>query len=433
MTVEADAIASAIGWGDDALRALDRLISRHGANAIAFGVLLGFDDDFVEVEEEAERTDHKIGEDAPISEEAHDNADANTHGGDGNSGECEHAAEKSANDRDGFDSACDAGTIEDTPDCHEHEAAGYDVIDGMPGFSDLSAKAGMPTDRGDCGTDEVTEGMGSRPIDCNSMLADDKPDGTRCPAMGGMESIDGNTREPKASQGDAGAPEADFHSASSGCVVKVSQALAKVSEVARIARALSRLMADATRHEASPLFDGKRVVHELVTRQFRVHRMRRDVPAVKGLLVLYDVSGSCDWIADRTWGIAESLAKRYDGFYAAKTPAIGRDCSEGSLSPSDIVGRNNKRFSKLPPIVGKGHGDDVSGWVLLKAAGISHILVFGDAHGTAGYRAAFEAGIRILWVNPNKNIAPYDKSWCEYALINDGDIAEAVEKLTLRR
>jgi hypothetical protein len=175
------------------------------------------------------------------------------------------------------------------------------------------------------------------------------------------------------------------------------------------------------------------VVRELVTRQVRLHRMRRDVPAVRGLLVLYDVSGSCDWIAARTWGIAAALASRYSGLYAAATPAPGIGHAEGSLAPAEIVGRGAYRFRRLSPIVGSGHGDDVDGWARLKAAGISHLLVLGDGHGARGYRAAAESGIRVLWCNPNEDIAPANTAWCAaYTIIANGDIAAAVETLARR-
>jgi hypothetical protein len=434
MTTEADAIVRAIGWGDDAMRTLDRLISRYGAGAVAFDILYEADSVFVEVEEieEADRTDHEIGEDAPVSDGAHIDADADTHGGDGNSGECEHAAERAAEGRDASDSACHSSATGDTPDGRERDAASDDASNGGTlELDDSSAQAGKPTDQGDDGADKVTEGMGSHPTDGHSTDADEEPDGDRCPAKGDVEAVDGNMREPQASDGDAGAPEADSQGASGGCVVRVSPSLARVTEVARIARALSRLMADAARPEPSPLWDGKRVVRELVTRQARLHRMRRDVPAIKGLLVLYDVSGSCEWIAARTWGIAEALAKRYSAFYAAQTPAAG--AAEGSISPASIICRDAYRLARLAPIIGGGHGDDVSGWRRIEAAGISHILVFGDAHGTAGYRAAAEAGIRVLWANPNARIAPIDTAWCDYTFIADGDIAAAVETLARRK
>jgi len=437
MDSEAQFIVRRIGWGDEALSTLDRLISKHGPNAFAADILQP-KDDWIE-ENRADRTNHKVGEDAPISDGAHTNPDADTHGGDGNSGECDHAAEKAAENRAGSDSACKAGATGDTPSGHEDGAVGADVSDdGTPGPAHSSADAGQPTGRGDSGADEVTEGMGSHTIDRSSSSADKEPVGTRCPATGDEEAGDGSWSEPEAA-GDAGAPEADSQSASGssrrhgdcsgegGGALKVSPLLARVTQVARIARALSRLMADATRPEPSPLWDGKRVVRELVSRQVRLHRMRRDVPAVKGLLVLYDVSGSCAWIADRTFGIAEALAKRYSRLFAAPTPSpFG---GEGSLDPTQIIGRDVKRFAKLPPILGYGYGDDVTGWRRLKAAGISHILVFGDAHGTAGYQAAAEAGIRVLWANPNPNIAPDATDWCDYTLISDDDIAAAVEKL----
>jgi hypothetical protein len=135
--------------------------------------------------------------------------------------------------------------------------------------------------------------------------------------------------------------------------------------------------------------------------------------------------------ARRACGIAAALAARCSGFYAAATPASG-DNAEGSLYPSSIVGRGAHRFTRLAPIIGNGHGDDVEGWRRLRAAGVSHVLIFGDAHGSAGYRAAYEAGIHVLWCNPNAHIAPSDTSWCDYATIRDGDIAAAVETLTRR-
>jgi hypothetical protein len=407
------------------LRYLDRMSGLYGPDTLLVDVLFG------NARRRAERTDHKVGDDAPVSDGAHDNANAATHGGDGNSGECNHAAETQTDNRSASDSACGAGAAGDTPDCRDSDAAGDDVTDGTPELSDSSAKAGQPTGRGDDGADEATEGMGSHPTDDRSADADDEPAGNRCPAEGGAESVGGETCDEPQAYGDAGAPEADSHNAPAGCVAKVSPSLARVTEVARIARALSRLMADATSPEPSPLWDGRRVVREMVARQARVHRMRRDVRAVRGLLVLYDVSGSCESIAARTWGIAAALASRYSGFYAAATP-VAACGAEGSLDPSSIVGRGAHRLARLAPIVGNGHGDDVEGWARLKNAGVSHILVFGDAHGTAGYRAAAEAGIHVLWANPNAHIAPSDTSWCDYTTIRDGDIAAAVETLTRR-
>jgi len=387
-----------------------------------------------------------------------------------------------------------AGTTGDTSDpAQERESAGDDASDG--GASGESSSGGTPESGDDAqqqaeqgddrGADEVTaSGMDSgadaaprggsdhrqEDADASASLGADDQSDDRAEAGEGAgdqpddqtetgevagddageeadgetgEEADGETGEVAGDQPDdqtedgegAGEDDEDGEGAGygeqeGGRVAKVAPSLARISEVARIARALSRLMADATRPEPSPLWDGKRVVREMITRQVRLHRMRRDIPAVKGLLVLYDVSGSCEWIAARTWGIAEALAKRYGGFYAAQTPAYGPGDAEGSLDPSKIVGRSAMRFAKLPPIV--GYGADVDGWARVKAAGISHVLVFGDAHGTAGYRAAAKAGIRVLWANPNSDIAPYDTSWCDYTLITDDDIAAAVENLTRR-
>jgi hypothetical protein len=373
------------GPGDEGLRTLDRLISRHGPDANAEELVL-------QLVEERRRAMY----------------------------------------RDDSEGACDAGALADTPDGRGRQAAGDDANGGAPERSGSSAPdAGQPTDQGESGTDEVTEGMGSRPADTSSPSADNEPAGDRCPAEGGGEAVDGTTATPQA-EGDAGAPEADDSQGASGngggCAVKVSPTLARVAEVARVARALSRLLADATRPDPSPLWDGRRVVRELVTRQVRIHRMRRDVPAIKGLLVLYDMSGSCAWIAARTWGIAAALAERYTSMYAA--PTCSEAGGEGSLAPEEIVGRDVRRFRKLPPI--GGYGEDVDGWRRIRAAGVSHLLALGDAHGEPGYRAAAAAGIRVWWCNPNEDIAPRETSWCEYTLIRNGDIAAAVETVTRR-
>jgi hypothetical protein len=383
--------------------------------------------------QEADSTDHNVGQDAPISEGAHTNDTADSHGGDGNSGECQHAAQTSAEDLAGSDSACNAGTTGDTPNPgHGIERAGDDASNG--GTSGESSHGGTPEpgddaqhgadQGGDRGADEVpASGMGSGADAAPGEECDHRQETADASASPGADdqSSDG-TESFAAAVTEEGGARASID----------RPTLAAVSELARVVRALSRLMADATRQEPCPLWDGKRLVRELVTHQVRLHRMRRDTPAVNGLLVIYDVSGSCEWIAARTWGIAEALAMRYKGFYAAQTPALSSDYAnaEGSLDPSEIVGRDTKRFSKLPPIV--GYGDDVDGWARVKAAGISHMLVFGDAHGTAGYRAAAKAGIRVLWANPNPDIAPSDTSWCAYTLIADGDIAGAVESLARR-
>jgi hypothetical protein len=379
-------LAYAFGFRDEGMRTLDRLIGLYGPNADATELVLQLVEERRRAMEERARA---MEERAAVS-----------------------AAE------------------EDTPDGRGRKAAGDDATGGTPERSGSSAQAGQPTDQGESGTDEVTEGMGSRPNDDSSTAADEEPVGNRCPATGDVENVAGTTSAPQA-EGDAGAPEAESQGAPAdggGSAVKVSPTLARVAEVARIARALSRLLADATRPEPSPLWDGRRVVRELVSRQVRMHRMRRDVPAVRGLLVLYDTSGSCAWIAARTWGIAAALAERYAGLYAA--PTCSEAGGEGSLAPAEIVGRDTKRFRTLPAI--EGYGADADGWRRIRAAGISHLLALGDAHGEPGYRAAAAAGIKILWVNPNEDIGPDDTSWCAYTLITNGDIAAAVETVARR-
>jgi len=419
-------------------RALDMLISRFGPDASAKDVW-----DAICAQQQA------AGEGNQQQQQA---------AGEGNQQQQQQqAAEKAAENRDASDSACnkDTGATGDTPD-PAHDGASADDDANTGGASGEAPTGGAPESgnaaqqeaerEGERGTDEVTaSGMDSgadpAPGEEGDHRQDDAADASASPGVedqsddqteAGDQSDDQTEAGEEAGEdaGDQTGEDASFGQ-EGGRTASVTPSLARVTEVARIARALSRLVADATRTEPSPLWDGERVVRELISRQVRLHRMRRNMPAVKGLLVLYDVSGSCAWIAARTWGIAEALAKRYSAFYAAQTPAT-EDCAEGSLDPAGIVGRGAKRFAKLPPIIGDGYGDDVAGWRRLKNAGISHLLVFGDAHGTAGYHAAAKAGIKVLWANPNACIAPRNTAWCDYTLIADEDIAGAVETLVRR-
>lgn len=383
---------------------------------------------------QADRTDHEIGEDAPISDGAH-TADADAHGGDGNSGECDHAADTAANDRTASESTCQAGATGDTPEpAQEIERADADASNGgAPGESSPGGTPEPGVDAqphaeqgGDCGTDEATaSGMGSGADPASGEEGDHRdetPDASASPEAEDQSSIADaaadNAAADGASQGGSRSPVA-------------GPTLAKISDVARIARSLTRLMADATKPDPSPLWDGRRVVRELVSRRYSMARMRRDVRAPKAVLVLYDMSGSCAWIADRTWGIAQALATRYSALLAAPTASAAGE--EGTLAPEEIEGRSPiVRALRRHAHIWRG---DAEGWRAVRAAGITHMLVFGDAHGIDGYLAASVAGIKVLMANPNPNIAPHPyhiAALAGYTEIAGDDIASAVEALTRR-
>jgi hypothetical protein len=72
-------------------------------------------------------------------------------------------------------------------------------------------------------------------------------------------------------------------------------------------------------------------------------------------------------------------------------------------------------------------------WKLYNAAGITHLLVIGDAHGHRSYKSAADAGINVLWCNPNEDVQPDKKEIAnrniKYILMQDEDIARAISRL----
>ena len=117
------------------MRDLDRAISRLGPDydvwpeiaAIAEAVEIdprdaAGVDRIIEERPEAERTEHKTGSDE-VSDGPHTNPDADTHGGDGNSGEIDHPSETAADNRQGGQQAATPNPGEDG-DAGEGEGQG---------------------------------------------------------------------------------------------------------------------------------------------------------------------------------------------------------------------------------------------------------------------------------------------------------------------
>jgi hypothetical protein len=59
--------------------------------------------------------------------------------------------------------------------------------------------------------------------------------------------------------------------------------------------------------------------------------------------------------------------------------------------------------------------------------------VIGDAHGHRSYKSAADAGINVLWCNPNEDVQPDKKEIAKrnikHVLMQDEDIARAISKL----
>ncbi|MCX8016551.1 MAG: hypothetical protein N2690_01420 [Rhodocyclaceae bacterium] len=330
---------------------LDRLISRYGPDAILAVVL------------EAEpvrkapawRTQHQIGwlevdEDGP-----HTNPNADTHGGDGNSGECDHPAETAAADREGdgtqaadsggepgsstgeagassggggsghgHHAACDAGCTMDTPNRPSGQESGSDVASNggseSTGQDAASRKgAGQPTGEGDRGADEAAAGMGSH-LSERGRAGDDQDAASGHPATADASdaqaglTADG-TPDSGGAAGDAGTPSSTTDSYG-GEHLAAGQEVRTISERTRRAArevniALRRIIESAClpRGRETPRVDGRALVRELVSRRVALHRIRRQDADIRDLVIAVDDSESCDHTVDAVYRSAIAVAR----------------------------------------------------------------------------------------------------------------------------
>ncbi|RMH52233.1 MAG: hypothetical protein D6682_02405 [Zetaproteobacteria bacterium] len=303
-------------------RELDRLVSRYGANT-RLAELIG--------RVAADRADHRIGSDQAAPATRHtSNA---VHGGDGNSGEVDHLAEKSAQ-RDGGGAPMDGSVPAVTPDAKEgSDGARTDSQEaGGAERPSTPTTGGVPARQGDRGGDEPTAGMGSQPCasqSCGDTQIDDGP--VEIPAAA-AETERARTIEGRAAE-DAGAlsiaidqpdliipadDQVPLFTRQPGAIVRSgainvpARARARYGAVCRscangwlgefaaaisshrgrpgrLARALATAICPAG--DTSPRWDATALVREMVSRRWAVERCRRLELAPRCIVAL-DVSTS---------------------------------------------------------------------------------------------------------------------------------------------
>lgn len=272
---------------------------------------------------EAERTDHRVGEDAPISDGPHTNPDADTHGGDGNSGEVDHAAQTRADDRSS-DSACDAGAIGDTPDGQpDSRGAGTDCSTVCASGDDAGSRteadgsetregSGMPTGQGDCGPDEGTGEMGAHRR-AEHGARDESAAGTRAPAE--ACAADGATEsdaQPPSGHGEAGSPE-PRHSAGGHYLAVDIYDPTRLERIAarRVTDLFSRIVEQEAgiRGAPSPRIDARALARELVSQRMAIHRARRLEREPREMVIAVDDSGSCSGVVRALYATAVAIAR----------------------------------------------------------------------------------------------------------------------------
>ena len=443
----------------------DMLIGRYGHKALVSDVIDTYLVNYGR--QQADRTDHHA--DKIVSPATRDNPDTETHGGDGNSGDMDSPAETNAEDREGENTSAGINNNEDEESSEggdlsrfnnnpqppaSSQTAGNDnevESDGATGASSGNTEVGVPENgemaanaasgqsgEGDRGADEATAGLTNQTTIGESRGADQhqavgQPDptlGSRDPIVDGhgpftvdgddvgspidetSEELDANSSERnKGVNGKQQPPLVDFNAA---------------RQIAAISRSLQNLVGALSSTTPIPRWDGRKVVTELVSRQNRIHRMRQVKRNPVCVLVIGDVSGSCAWLSDLVMPIVFGLAKRCPMVIGTYTGDLSH---EGSFWPDRIIGRQSYKFRHLPPM----DNPSVALWKKYNAAGITHLLAVGDVHGHYSYKCAADAGIKVLWCNPNACLQPEEKEIVKrnikYVLIQDKDIAGAISKL----
>jgi hypothetical protein len=452
--------------GIDIHKFADALIGRYGHKALVSDVIDTYLENYGR--QMADRTDHHA--DKIVSPATRDNTDAETHGGDGNSGDIDSPAETSADGREAEEASAGNGAAEGDPSetkgggksrssnnpqpSASNQTAGNDneVVEsdgateassdntkvGDPGDGKMAANAAIgQSDEGERGVDEATAGLTNQPTTDESRNADQhQAVGQPDPTLGLRDSmVDTNGLSVDGDVGshiDKISEELDVDSSERSTDVSGQKQLPQLvdfksaSQIAAISRSLQNLVGNLSSTTPIPRWDGRKVVVEMVSRQSRVHRMRQVQRIPVCVLVVGDVSGSCEWLSDLIMPVVFGLAKRCPMVIGTYTGDLGH---EGTFWPDRVVGRQSYKFRQLPPM----DRPSVALWKLYNAAGITHLLVIGDAHGHRSYKSAADAGINVLWCNPNEDVQPDKKEIAKrnikHVLMQDEDIARAISKL----
>jgi hypothetical protein len=291
---------------------IDRLISRFGAD-YRIDHLIDAIEDTAAGREVADRQDHHTGTDRVVDDPmGHEDADA--HGGDGNSGELDHRAETSAQNRDTPDGTPDpsgAGT-----DCPAGDQTGHDGAPTREGEE-------MPTCQGEMGGDEPTRGMGTH-LRATQAVTDKDSEGTESSAQGdGTERVQYTTaataqahgaprpkgdvdvvRDDDVANGDAESPGATLDSPA----VLAARERRAARRTAQLLRRIVDVEVGAKGRE-TPRVDPRTLVRELVSRRCAIARARRHEAEIRELVIAVDESPSCAEVVEALYATALAIAR----------------------------------------------------------------------------------------------------------------------------
>lgn len=301
--------------------------------------------------------------------------DGELHGGDGNSGECDHAA-TSARD----DAAEILAAMEDLD--HESESAPEweaeaPAEDGNPEplqeASQPSATAEVQADDPEGEAEDEPDRAGARP---NRDSA--KQPGNAAPRDHNQDEDAGHSSD---AAGETASPSRASHDQWGGVYAELE--LRPPTPGQQYARGLLRAFVErelGTRGAASPRIDARRLVRECVSRRYAVHRAQRHELDRRRVLVAVDVSGSCSASCGRALDAAYDLA-------AADERVVLATHSNGWCVAA-VVGQQLRQYQNIA----------LHEFVHpLRLA--SRILWLGDVDGLWTLRELIDAGHSCVWLD----------------------------------
>lgn len=446
---------SEVSWPNTVQRDLDRVISVFGADTTLAAV-------FARLRKEAERIDHVIGTD-DVSASLHTNQDSPTHGGDGNSGECDVVAltstqdprpqrreeEKNSHTPDGTSTA-EAGS----------QGLGDGACETNAEDADRSNADGVtPACRGDDGADEATVEMGANCADQRSATNQHLDQASQGPDQGGASEA-GADHATEAGQDalpghrlatDDGADDRDGGAGISGSPASASHdggddldeaaAMERLASSAvrrdalRLERAICLLIEStcATRGAQSARYDGRRLIKELVARRYALHRARREEHAIRDIVIAVDVSGSCAGVVDSTYAAALSAARvlprervtviTHSNGYCVNTTQYCPAWMKTTLARWPAVARDYFSTSQQEA------SREV--WQEIAARRPGMVLVLGDLDSAWAHDILHDAGVRVVLMtdierSQYQGCTPYEVC---YGVRDIHTAAEAAERL----
>lgn len=329
--------------------------------------------------------------------------DSTLHGGDGNSGECAHAAETSAQEGDARQ-APEGTPTQPGVETAEQDSSNTEPSEGKPGTAttaDGSARGSEekdPQDTGETRHDDADEGRcdsAKQPVGVLDQTPTEKDTPDTVPDVtsdsDGTDPVENVLGDRTGGEGgDVTKPPAEMDLSDlttegplkpkanyGGWCVDSRDVEQRATRLSRPAKKLAAVLRqwvcdiDMGGLDASPRLDGRRLVTELVSRRYSLQRARRVEADIPLIVLLADVSGSCSAVCSDTAAACEAVVKEL-------TNAVFITHSNGLVGNSDI-----------------------SEIIATKYAGrkIGACVAFGDWDAGNHYRAICESGAKFAWLD----------------------------------